>query len=211
MDQNEKPDPREGSALCRINALHGLRLKELQTRYKELFGGENPPANKAYLLRRIAYKIQEEAFGGKPWGKADVARLLANPLCLGKVLYRGALYDGLHPGIVPPELPRAAGRRAGAGQAACQASSVNAQAIENAVVAKVAEIASTRPEYKDRQLAINTPAWQALFPQERRRVLNLLLKKVEYDGLGVKLAVEMNPEGIAALERELCATNSTSS
>jgi hypothetical protein len=34
--------------------------------------------------------------GGGPWDEKDVQMLLRNPLCIGKVDFKGALYDGEH-------------------------------------------------------------------------------------------------------------------
>jgi len=51
--------------LSEIMALQDLSLAELRQRYAEFFPGERPPtANKVYLQRRIAYRLQELAGGG---------------------------------------------------------------------------------------------------------------------------------------------------
>jgi hypothetical protein len=45
--------------------LEKLPIKELKEKYKELYGDTAlPQNNKVYLFRRIAYKIQEQAYGG---------------------------------------------------------------------------------------------------------------------------------------------------
>ena len=48
-----------------IQGLRSATLPEIQTRYKELFSIANAPcANKPYLIKKIAYKLQETASGG---------------------------------------------------------------------------------------------------------------------------------------------------
>ncbi len=85
----------------------------------------------------------------------------------------------------------------------CPTKSVNAQAMENAVLEKVSHIIASSPDLKDRNLVINNSAWELLFPQERRRVFNKLVKSIEYDPASKKLAIEMNEPGIEELEKEI--------
>ena len=48
-----------------IMALKNMSLLEIQNRYKELFDTKEMPCdNKVYLLKRIAYKLQEAEYGG---------------------------------------------------------------------------------------------------------------------------------------------------
>ena len=48
-----------------IQSLRSATLPEIQKRYNELFiVSEAPCANKPYLLKKIAYKLQETARGG---------------------------------------------------------------------------------------------------------------------------------------------------
>lgn len=89
------------------------------------------------------------------------------------------------------------------GYANCPTKSVNSQEMEARVVEKVSSILGTAPELKGKHLVLNSPAWSVLFPQEQRRVMNLLVKSVEFESTNNKLAIEMNDEGIVALEREL--------
>jgi len=47
-----------------IQTLKNATLPKIQARYKELFNGTEPPSNnKPYLLKKIAYKLQEMAEG----------------------------------------------------------------------------------------------------------------------------------------------------
>lgn len=94
----------------------------------------------------------------------------------------------------------------------CPTKSVNAEAMEKAVLGRIAQLISRTPTLKKKYLVINSPAWELLFPQERRRVFNLLVKAVEYNSQAKKIAIELNEPGIEELQQELtlCATNSTS-
>ena len=48
-----------------IQALKDATLPEIQSRYKQLFNvSQAPCANKPYLIKKIAYKLQEMAEGG---------------------------------------------------------------------------------------------------------------------------------------------------
>ena len=52
------------SILAKILALKETSLPELQKRYAELYDGKKAPSNnRAYLWQRIAYRIQERAYG----------------------------------------------------------------------------------------------------------------------------------------------------
>lgn len=96
------------------------------------------------------------------------------------------------------------------GYANCPTKSVNAQAIESAVIEKTSWIINNDPELRSKNLILNSPVWELLFPQERRRVLNLLIKSVIYEAQSNKIAIELDPLGIAELQKELmpCATSS---
>jgi hypothetical protein len=50
--------------LAQIAALAKASLPNLKGQYKDLFGTDAPGINRAYLERRIAYKLQELAYGG---------------------------------------------------------------------------------------------------------------------------------------------------
>jgi hypothetical protein len=61
--------------LGRLTALKTSSIADLKQRWRELFGTEPPPYNRAFLESRLAYRIQELAYGGlKP---ETVARLEA--------------------------------------------------------------------------------------------------------------------------------------
>src|SRR5258708_29648098 len=52
------------SVLAQIGALKSMDAKALKARWRELFDTEPPPYNRGYLESRLAYRIQELAFGG---------------------------------------------------------------------------------------------------------------------------------------------------
>ena len=55
----------EGTILSKIMALNRMSIKELQKKYEEIFNGQRAASNnKVYLLRRIAYRLQELEYGG---------------------------------------------------------------------------------------------------------------------------------------------------
>lgn len=47
-----------------VAALQRLNLTELRNKWVELFDNEPPPYNKKFLLKRLAYRLQELYFGG---------------------------------------------------------------------------------------------------------------------------------------------------
>ncbi len=61
--------------LAQIAALAKASLPDLKAQYRDLFGVEAPGINRAYLERRLAYKLQELAYGGL--SQATNARLEA--------------------------------------------------------------------------------------------------------------------------------------
>ena len=52
------------AVLREITALEGSTLADLRARWRELFGTSPPGYSRAMLARRLAYRIQEIAFGG---------------------------------------------------------------------------------------------------------------------------------------------------
>ena len=61
-----------------INALRRMGTPELKTKYREVFGEEPRSSNKAFLWKRIAWRIQEIKFGGLSERAKTRARELAN-------------------------------------------------------------------------------------------------------------------------------------
>jgi len=55
-----KPDP----IPARLAALKGMSTLDLKQQWRELFGAEPPLYNRKFLESRLAYRIQELAYGG---------------------------------------------------------------------------------------------------------------------------------------------------
>ena len=49
---------------ARLAALKTMPMPELKAQWRDLFDAEPPPFNRRYLENRIAYRIQELAYGG---------------------------------------------------------------------------------------------------------------------------------------------------
>ena len=65
----------DAAVLARLTELKTMDTAALKARWRGLFAGEPPPYNRRFLERRLAYRIQELAFGGlKP---ETIARLEA--------------------------------------------------------------------------------------------------------------------------------------
>jgi len=82
-----------GSVLARLAALKTASIGELKQQWRELFGAEPPPYNRRFLESRLAYRIQELAYGGlKP---ETVARLeaLGEQLDGGNITLRRIRHD----------------------------------------------------------------------------------------------------------------------
>jgi DUF2924 family protein len=52
------------SALAQVAALPGKSTAELKQLWRDLYDREPPPYNKPFLVKRLAYRIQELAYGG---------------------------------------------------------------------------------------------------------------------------------------------------
>ena len=79
--------------LARLAALKGASTDDLKQQWRALFGAEPPPYNRKFLESRLAYRIQELAYGGlKP---ETVARLeaLGEQLDGGNIAVRRARTD----------------------------------------------------------------------------------------------------------------------
>jgi hypothetical protein len=74
--------------LPRLAALQTATAAELKVQWRALFGKEPPPFNRPYLVSRLAYRIQELAYGGlKPETRARL-EALGDQLDGGNVVLR---------------------------------------------------------------------------------------------------------------------------
>jgi hypothetical protein len=70
------------SALAQIAALEHLSMADLQARWRELIGTEPPRYNREFLIRRLAYRMQELVYGGlRQAARAGMVQLLAQAGC----------------------------------------------------------------------------------------------------------------------------------
>jgi len=86
------------------------------------------------------------------------------------------------------------------GYSSCPTRSVNAQVLEDAVIANLRAITanSTDKELKE-ALIVDSPIWETLFPQEKHRALKLMLKEAAYSATDGKLELTLNHSGIKFL------------
>ena len=64
------------TVLARLAALKTTPIVELKKQWRDLFESEPPPYNRTFLETRLAYRIQELAYGGlKPQTRARLAAL----------------------------------------------------------------------------------------------------------------------------------------
>jgi hypothetical protein len=63
------------TVLARVAALKATATPALKQQWRELFGKEPPPYNRRFLESRLAYRIQELAYGGLK--KETIDRLVA--------------------------------------------------------------------------------------------------------------------------------------
>ena len=79
--------------LGRLAALQTLPTADLKRQWRELFGKEPPPFNRPYLQSRLAYRVQELAYGGlKPETRARL-EALGEQLDGGNVVLRRVRAD----------------------------------------------------------------------------------------------------------------------
>jgi len=54
----------QASVISQIQALRQMTVAELRVKWRELFGEESRSCNKDFLWRRLAWRVQELAYGG---------------------------------------------------------------------------------------------------------------------------------------------------
>ena len=84
----------------------------------------------------------------------------------------------------------------------CPTRSVNAQVIEDAVIANLRTItADSTDAHKELKeaLIVDSSIWETLFPQEKHRALKLMLKEVNYSATDGKIELTLNHNGIKFL------------
>ena len=54
----------QASVTSQINALRRMTVRELRIKWRELYGEDSRSCNRQYLWRRLAWRVQELAYGG---------------------------------------------------------------------------------------------------------------------------------------------------
>lgn len=195
----------------------------------------------------------DKIFGGKPYRKSDIARIIANYLYIGKIKYQGKIFDGQQPAIVSEEVFYQAQKLKAknwrrrdnlktvantsllrhllwckscnakmiptytaknkqkyryyvcsnaqkTGFNNCPTRSVSANEIESAVIDCVKKIIAENNLTQAN--IINSTLWETLFPQEQRRILNLIIDKIYYDSQSNYLTITLNQQGLEELAHE---------
>ena len=88
-----RSEAERASALARVMVLRSTPTPELKRQWRELVGTEPPPFNRKYLESRLAYRIQELAFGGLTLDTLERLRGLGEQLDGGNVAIRRARAD----------------------------------------------------------------------------------------------------------------------
>src|SRR6516162_10127351 len=60
----ENPMPEQASVIAQIQALRQMRVADLRVKWRELFGEDSRSNNRDFLWRRLAWRVQELAYGG---------------------------------------------------------------------------------------------------------------------------------------------------
>src|SRR6202011_4336036 len=78
------------SVLAQIGALKSMPVTALKARWRELFDTEPPPYNRRFLESRLAYRIQELAYGGLKPATLERLQALGEQLDGGNITLRKA-------------------------------------------------------------------------------------------------------------------------
>ena len=81
------------TVLARVAALTTTPTPALKQQWRELFGAEPPPFNRRYIESRLAYRIQELAYGGLKPETKERLRALGEQLDGGSVAARKKRVD----------------------------------------------------------------------------------------------------------------------
>jgi hypothetical protein len=81
------------TVLAQVAALKSTPTPALKTRWRELFATEPPPYNRRFLESRLAYRIQELAFGGLKPETVKRLQALGEQLDGGNIVVRRTRVD----------------------------------------------------------------------------------------------------------------------
>ena len=72
------------SVLRQLAALQGMSENELQEKWRDLYGSEPPRVKKLFLMRRLAFRIQELFYGGVTKKSKENIREIAGQYLAGR-------------------------------------------------------------------------------------------------------------------------------
>ena len=81
------------TVLARVAALKTTPALALKAQWRELFGKEPPPYNRRFLESRLAYRIQELAYGGLKKETVERLEVLGEQLDGGNIVVRRTRVD----------------------------------------------------------------------------------------------------------------------
>jgi len=205
--------------------------------------------DEGYRTKHLAYK-SGKVFGDKKYGVTHIQSIIRNVVYIGKVNYKGIIYDGQHEAIIKEDGFKEAQEKLKfnrrerkvfknkectgllsklihcktcnttmfhtytlkngsrkyryylcsntqkRGYDSCLTKSINAQAIEDAVINCLKTMLSGKDirKHPNRQEveALLSPIWDTIYPEEKRRVLRSLIKEIDYNPANRKLGIVLN-------------------
>jgi DUF2924 family protein len=105
-DLREENAAVDDAVRMQIENLRKLKVAELNSRYRDLFGEASPSSNRAYLFRRIAWRLQAQAEGDLTERAHRRAAELANDLDLRLRAPRSFWHEIERNGEIPNRDPR---------------------------------------------------------------------------------------------------------
>lgn len=77
MNKTTNSSAQDQSVIRQIDQLNRMSMRELRKKWQDLFGTDPGRLGRAYLIRRLAYRIQELVYGGLSQGARRRLRELA--------------------------------------------------------------------------------------------------------------------------------------
>jgi len=198
--------------------------------------------------------INGRVFGGRPYDKNEVGKILSSYLYIGKINFKDEIYQGQHPAIISEDLfyrvqkiklenigkrdKKRTKQNVGllkhilwckhcnrmmiptytckkkkkyryylcnvanrSGYDKCPTKSVNANEIEIAAIECLKQII-----VKDNITQANivtSDLWDSLFSCEQRRIINLIVERIDYDGPSDNISITLNQKGLQELADEV--------
>jgi hypothetical protein len=91
----------------------------------------------------------------------------------------------------------------------CSTKSISAPVIEDAILDSLRKMSKdvtldieNEPNAECIKI-INDPVWDTIFPQEKRRILRLILKEVDYDGRTGAFGLTLSENGMRFLNKQI--------